>query len=234
MLLAMVVVLAGIFAWWPFGQSRESASEPSRRWELRWTSRNKQQTREAAAGSHRVVFVGDSITQNWESEGSSVWKQHYADRQALNLGISSDLTQHVLWRVQHTDFGQPKPELFVLLVGTNNSADYSAEEIAAGVKAIVTALRQNASEAKILLLAIFPRGDTLDDPRRAVNEVTNKRIAELADGQDVRFLDINHEFTDEDGSTRLELMPDALHLNEAGYAAWAAAMEPTITQLLDE
>lgn len=48
--------------------------------------------------SAEVVFLGDSITQGWESEGKEVWARRFAPRKALNLGISGDRTQHVLWR----------------------------------------------------------------------------------------------------------------------------------------
>lgn len=234
LILGMSIVCAAVLVWWPFGQTREPADEPSRRWEYRWLGRHKRITRRAATGSHPIVFVGDSITQNWEDAGLSVWEQYYAKRQALNLGIASDKTQNVLWRVQQTEFGEQQPKLIVLLVGTNNSAEYSAEETASGVKSIIEVLQQKAPKAKILLMAIFPRGEALDDPRRAVNEATNEILANFANDDRITFLNINREFTHDDGSTNLELMPDALHLSETGYAAWAEAMEPTLAELLSQ
>ncbi len=188
----------------------------------------------AAKGSHRLVFLGDSITQNWEKAGRRVWEQYYMDRAPLNLGIASDKTQHVLWRVLNTEFGKQQPELVVVLVGTNNSAEYTADEIAAGVASIIEALRKQTPESKVLLLAIFPRGEALQDPRREVNDAANGLLSELAEKQGVEFLDISHKFTHDDGSTNLDLMPDALHLNAVGYAVWAEAMEPSLTELIAE
>ena len=231
-LLATMIILAGILIGWPFRASRTPANQPSSRWDLRWFNRHKELKRDASTRCSRIVFLGDSITQNWETAGKATWDQYYEPRNALNLGISSDKTQHVLWRVLDTEFGK-QPELIVLLVGTNNSLEYSPAEVTSGVEAIIQALREKAPASKLLLLALFPRGEILDDSRREVNEQVNKLIARFDDDERVTYLDVNHVFTNEDGSTKLELMPDALHPNDAGYAAWAAAMEPTIEELLE-
>ena len=232
-MLAALGFTAGIYATWPLSKTVPPANKPIKRWELQWFKRHRQMKREAINNACRIVFVGDSITQNWETAGRATWEQYYEARNALNLGISSDKTQHVLWRVLDTEFGN-QPELIVLLVGTNNSLEYSPEEVTSGVEAIIEALQEKAPNSKLLLLAIFPRGETLDDPRREVNEQVNKLIARFDDDKRVSYLDVNHVFTNEDGSTKLELMPDALHPNDAGYAAWAAAMEPAIEELLEK
>ena len=58
-----------------------------------------------------VIFIGDSITQNfiarpsrnWTSVGKDVWDKHYAGRNALDFGVGADATQNVLWRMDHMD-----------------------------------------------------------------------------------------------------------------------------------
>src|SRR5687768_12685447 len=52
-------------------------------------------------GDVDLLFIGDSITQSWEEAGKDVWAKHYAKRKAVNLGISGDGTQHVLWRLDN-------------------------------------------------------------------------------------------------------------------------------------
>ncbi|MEM8947290.1 MAG: GDSL-type esterase/lipase family protein [Planctomycetota bacterium] len=231
--LLAALAIAGAF-WWPFGQARDSASVPCRRWELRWLNRHRQLCRQAAAGPHDLVFVGDSITQNWETDGSEVWQKYYAHRNALNLGIASDRTQHVLWRMANTDLSKALPKLIVLLVGTNNSADDEATETAAGVEAIVLELKHKCPTAKILLMAIFPRGEEANDSRRLRNDETNAIIKRLADDESIFFADIGARLANPNGAASIALMPDALHLNAEGYAAWAAAIEPNVQSLLGE
>lgn len=46
-------------------------------------------------------MIGDSITHGWENQGKGVWDKYYKDRKAINLGLSGDRTDHVLWRRQN-------------------------------------------------------------------------------------------------------------------------------------
>ena len=74
-------------------------------------------------GQAEVIFVGDSITQGWELNGKDAWNKYYAPRHALNLGIGSDHTQHVLWRLDHGNLDGLKPKVAVVLIGVNNIPD---------------------------------------------------------------------------------------------------------------
>ena len=68
------------------------------------------------------------------------------------------------------------------MIGTNNAGSNTADEIAAGVTAIVKELRTRLPEAKILLLGVFPRSPKPDATRKKLEEV-NRQIAKLDDGQ---------------------------------------------------
>ena len=92
-----------------------------------------------------LIFIGDSITHGWEGGGKEVWQKYYAKRNAVNLGIGGDQTQHVLWRLDHGNIDGISPKLAVLMIGTNNAGSNKPEEIAAGVKAIVEKLRDEVA-----------------------------------------------------------------------------------------
>src|SRR5262249_45370376 len=91
-------------------------------------------------------------------------------------------------------------------------------------------------QAKILLLAIFPRGDVpRDNPpdkRRKVNEGANALLAKLDDGKQVKFLDIGSKFPDPTSAEFKSIFPDLLHPNEQGYQIWADAIKPVLTEWL--
>jgi lysophospholipase L1-like esterase len=53
-----------------------------------------------------IIFVGDSITQNWRAAGKEVWDKEFAPRNALDFGVSSDQTQNVLWRLDNYPIGR--------------------------------------------------------------------------------------------------------------------------------
>jgi lysophospholipase L1-like esterase len=186
------------------------------------------------AGNVDLLFLGDSITQGWESAGKDVWEKFYGERKAMNAGIGGDRTQHILWRLENGNIDGISPKLAVLMIGTNNSANNTSEQIAAGVKAIVAKLRKALPQTKVLVLAIFPRGPNKDDVRRKVNEGANAIIQSVADGRMVHYLDIGPKFLEEDGTLSKEIMPDLLHLSPAGYTIWAESIDDKVAQLLGE
>jgi hypothetical protein len=49
-------------------------------------------------GRCELVFLGDSITEGWLTDGKGVWNDAYAQYKPVNLGIGGDEVQHLLWR----------------------------------------------------------------------------------------------------------------------------------------
>lgn len=190
-------------------------------------------------GEAQLVFLGDSITQGWEGAGKQAWEQHFAPLKAANFGIGGDRTEHVLWRLENGNFDGLKPKAIVLMIGTNNTGHQKpggyqcpAEQTAAGVKAILEKLKAKCPGAKILLLAIFPRGVDGNDAFRKQNEATNLLIKANADDKTVFFMDIGQKFLQPDGTLTQEIMPDRLHLSPKGYDIWTEAIEAKVKELL--
>jgi lysophospholipase L1-like esterase len=197
-------------------------------------------------GEAQLVFLGDSITQGWEGRGKEVWAKYWAPLKAANFGVGGDRTEHVLWRLEHGNFDGLKPKEIVLMIGTNNTGHQgrsqkelngavyqcTAQQTAKGVKAIVEKLKEKCPGAKILLLAIFPRGEKPTDKLRQQNEETNAIIKKLADGKTVYWMDINSKFLAPDGTLSRDIMPDLLHPNDKGYEIWAEAIAPKVKELM--
>jgi beta-glucosidase len=211
----------------------EPAPRPDRGWQDRQTSLNQ---RVSEAGEKaQVIFIGDSITQGWEGEGKQVWARYYARRNAVNLGISGDRTQHVLWRLDHGNLEGLKPKAAVVMIGTNNSnaEDNTPGQIAGGVAAIVKKLRDKLPETKVLLVAIFPRGENFN-PQRGKLLQANQVLQRLADGKNVLWIDFGYRLVTAEGLIPHDLMPDYLHLTRRGYEIWAQAIEPTLSNVLGD
>lgn len=198
-----------------------------------WRQRDAAMTARAKQGDVDLAFIGDSITQGWEGRGKNVWEQFYAARKPINLGIGGDRTEHVIWRLTHGNLGSIKPKVAVLMIGTNNTGHFmqDPEEVAAGVREILDILQQRLPDTKVVLHGVFPRGRTEFDPGRINNLGINQMIRRFHDGQRVHYLDIGDQFLEADGSISSEIMPDALHLSEAGYVRWAEALEPKLKEL---
>ncbi|MHB9007324.1 MAG: platelet-activating factor acetylhydrolase IB subunit [Limisphaerales bacterium] len=214
-----------------------SAVEPVPRPDAWWQDRHKAfNQRVAEVGSKaRIIFIGDSITQGWEGDGKEVWSKYYAAREAVNLGIGGDRTQHVLWRLDNGNLAGLKPKVAVVMIGTNNSngEDNTVEQIAEGVTAIVQKLRDRLPETKVLLVAIFPRGEN-PNPQRGKLLQINQILQKLGDNQQVFWLDFGHQFVTAEGRIPRELMPDFLHLSPKAYALWAESIEGLVSQILGD
>lgn len=186
-------------------------------------------------GDYDIEFIGDSITQNWEGPGKKVWEEFYGHRKVINMGVSGDRTQHVLWRFEQGQLNGIKAKVAVVMIGTNNSGtnENTEAEILEGVTAIVNQIRQRQPDTKIILLGIFPRGETFCGQRGKLLQV-NQALARLDDGKNIFFLDIGSQLVENDGSISPGIMKDHLHPSEAGHRIWASAMEPKIRELLHE
>ena len=197
---------------------------------------HKQFVEKAKAADTDLLFLGDSITAGWNGQ-KQIWDEHFGKYKPANFGIGGDRTQHVLWRIENGELEPPmKPKTIVLMIGTNNSASDPAEKIAAGIEKIVTTARQKTG-AKVLLLAVFPRGETEEKAakqRRVIKEV-NERIKKLDDGgKTVRYLDIGEKFMNADGTISQEIMRDYLHLTEKGYQIWAEALDGPLKEMMGD
>jgi lysophospholipase L1-like esterase len=180
----------------------------------------------AKKGDVNVLFVGDSITDAWRGKAAKpTWEKHFAPLKSANFGIGGDRTEHVLWRLQNAELEGISPKVIVLMIGTNNTGANSAEEIAGGIKAIVKTIQEKAPKTKVLLLAVFPRGEKPGTAVRDKIATINKSIASLDDGgKTVKYLDIGEKFLEKDGHLTKEIMPDFLHLSARGYEIWGDAI----------
>ncbi len=189
-------------------------------------------------GDFDVLFLGDSITYLWtvgEGDisgylgGKRLFDQYFGDMKVANFGIPGDSTQGVLWRLQNGEGQGHKPKAVMLMIGTNNmNSNTSGAEVAEGIGAVVLQLRNDFPDARILLLAIFPRGSSPTDANRLKVEEANRIIARLDDQEHVFFMNINSRFLDEKGGLIGFRPSDNLHPIEEGYEIWASAVAPTL------
>ncbi len=200
-----------------------------------WMKRHESFNQRVTKGNVDLIFIGDSITHGWEGRGKDVWAKYYAKRNAVNLGIGGDRTQHVLWRLDNGNIKNINPKLAVVMIGTNNSGDgrNTAEEMIDGVTAVIDKLRAKLPKMEVLLLDIFPRGQRINAQRGKILQV-NQVLSRLGHQPHVHFLRIGQNFVSPDGSIAKDIMPDFLHLTPKGYEIWAKSIEPTLAKLMGE
>jgi lysophospholipase L1-like esterase len=206
-----------------------------------WMRQHNGYVEKAKAGNIDLYMLGDSITDFWGNQPRfrANWDKNLGGWKPGDFGISGDRTQHVLWRITHGELDGVKPRVVVLMIGTNNLPPNPAitpntpEETARGIKAIVEVLKEKQPQAKILLLAVFPRADARagTDIMEKIDKV-NEIIATYDDGKQVKFLNINKAFLNAEGKLTTAIMPDLLHPGERGYQLWADAIRPQLTEWL--
>ena len=227
------------------GAARPSASEAIQKQDTgAFLKKHESFLARGKSGPVGLLFLGDSITERWHI-APHIWDAYYGKYQPANFGVGGDRTQNLIWRIEHGELDGLAPKVAVLMLGTNNSLDYSADEIAAADRKIVGMIRARLPDTKILVLGIFPRGprDPKGNPitQAAVDEAArrmqtidavNRDLARLEDGKTIRFLDINQVFLGQDGRIPVSIMPDQLHPGAAGYQLWADAMRPLLDSML--
>ncbi len=195
----------------------------------------------AKKGDIDLLFMGDSITDWWRNPGrgepingaipyggKAVFEKHFGSMRTANFGIAGDTTQGVLFRLRDGEGEGFKPKAIMLMIGTNNTGRNSAPEIAMGVADVVFELRKDFPDAKILLLAIFPRSS---GAQKEINEI-NPMISALNDGQHVFYMNIGSKFLAADGSIPKDIMSDGLHPTSKGYEIWANAVQDKLMELM--
>lgn len=222
-----------------------------------WDRRHEAKLKEIAEGpkEYDFVFLGDSITHNWEGwsdpididvvdrayrngvlkfpngPGRKVYEEMKRDYRLLNLGVGGDSTQHVLWRLGHGEMDGYRTKGVMLMIGANNTSG-TPEDVARGVRAVLSKIEEKQPRAKILLLPVFPAGERADSPIRLRHAAINRIIRSFADGGRIVWCDFTERFLEKDGSISPKTMPDFLHPIEEGYRIWRVGIEPSMRRML--
>ena len=211
----------------------------------RWQADHAKRDVRLQKGNVDLLLIGDSITHGWKRH-PELLNQFFGDQQVVNLGHPADKTENILWRLANHNMENISPKVAIVLAGTNNSNDdeYTEEQIAGGMEAIVQLLRAKLPDTQILLLGIFPRGsrdqrinlksgltEAAMNPQWEKIDRVNRIIETFSDGEHIIYLNINPAFLNDNGDLPVTVMPDLLHPNGKGYEVWGRAIMPTLEKM---
>ena len=214
-----------------------------------WHARHEEKLARIRQGHFDLVFLGDSITQDWEQHGppewrdfAPEWQRFYGDRHAVDLGFKGDSTCHLLWRLEHGELDAISPRVAIVLIGANNFGHIhtDADETFDGIQAIVDVIHRRLPQTHIVLLGVLPsmRSDWVSTNTTRLNDrlqgiPTHRFYVTYADVGDL-FLTRGRVDATKFIDPRLTPPAPPLHPTAQVQAEIAGRIEPIISRLLQD
>lgn len=186
-----------------------------------------------APGENRVVFMGDSITDNWGKEQA----QFFPGKPYINRGISGQTTPQMLIRFRPEVIAL-KPKVVVILAGTNDIAGNTGPETLENIEDNLTSMAElaKANGIRVVLASLLPVCDYIrpQTARRPPQQILalNQWMKNYTAKNGFVYLDYFSATVDSSGMFKQELTYDGLHPNDAGYALMAPLAEQAIVDAL--
>ena len=216
-----------------------------------WRARHEAKLAEVRGRRIDLVWLGDSITQDWELDGpeewfrfAPVWQRFYGDRNALNLGFGGDNTAHLLWRMMNGELAGIQPKAAIILIGANNMGRvrWTAPQTIAGIQAVVDECRRRLPATKIILVGILPsiRNKYVTRTTELVNRELAQRFSPGA-APGLTYVDATRLFLKDGQVDRAQFFDDhltppnpPLHPTAQAQARLAEAIEPALAPMMGD
>jgi lysophospholipase L1-like esterase len=247
---ACLLILVSLFHCGMVSAQNFASTQPTARvehWQKRQFEINSYLKQSKDLAAVKLLFVGDSITDFWlldenpwvsgQKYGKKIWDQSFAtpgtENFALNIGISGDRLEHMLYRILpkaqgglgQLDAPTLNPEFMIVMLGINNSwaAEQPAtESIYQGVLTNLRALHARKPESRIVLQSLLPTNDSAKNKELVM--AVNKRLETLVGNSEFSnytvYLNLYPSFTDSSGVQISNYFTDGLHPNDTGYQVW--------------
>ncbi|CAM4108607.1 GDSL-type esterase/lipase family protein [Zobellia nedashkovskayae] len=218
---------------------KENLAAQSVQLEGEWWNKRHETINSRLKSNPDVILVGNSIFHTLEEEDrKEVWTKYLDKYRTVDMGISGDRTENVIWRIENGTLEGINPKVAIVLIGTNNTDGNhylnisTPEELAAGIFKICSLLTKKLPNIEILLMGILPYGYK-PNHRDNLNKATNELISSFPEkNSKIHYIDISSEYLDENGKVNKELMSDYLHPNAEGHLLMFKALDTDIQKLM--
>ena len=182
--------------------------------------------------SHRVVFMGNSIFDNWRNYDS----KYFTNNPYINRGISGQVTSQMLIRFRQ-DVIKLQPEVVVILAGTNdiaqNQGPISLDKIAGNIFSMIELAKAN--KIKVVLCSTLPSNSYSWRPNiKPAEQIIklNVMLKEYAKENRITYVDLYSLMVNEDKGMRKELGKDTVHPNQKGYKIMGDKIDKAIKKMI--
>ncbi len=199
-----------------------------------WGQKCRYQRENAAlppASAHRVVFLGDSITESWASFEPDFFVDDVLDR-----GISGQTTAQMLVRLR-SDVLDLHPAVVHILAGTNDVAGNTGPTSLADIQGNIASMVEQARAhgARVILASIPPAAAIPWRPQvqpMPAIAAMNEWLRRYAAREHLVYVDYHRMLSDGRGAFLPKLSGDGVHPNGAGYAVMRPLAAAAIRQAL--
>jgi len=190
-----------------------------------------QQLGAPSAGTNRVVFLGDSITEGWKLENSFPGKSY------VNRGISGQTTSQILLRFRQ-DVINLHPRVVVILAGTNDLAENTGPVTLRQVEGNFASMAQlgRANHIGVVLCSVLPTvhyswHPQVGNPAPRIAAL-NRWLAAYAAREHYVYVNYYIALKDAEGAMKHGLSLDGVHPSPAGYAVMTPLAQAGIDEAL--
>jgi len=187
---------------------------------------------ETKPGEHRVVFMGDSITEGWSNSLPEFWES----RTYVNRGISGQTTPQMLirFRPDVIDIGA---DIVVILAGTNDIAGNTGPTTLQAILGNVSSMAEiaQANDIAVIICSVLPAADYPWRPGLSPNEkipALNAMLQAYASDNDFYYLDYFGPMDDGQNGMIESLTTDGVHVTRSGYLLMSEMVEAAISETI--
>ncbi len=165
-----------------------------------------------------TVFLGDSLTESFDLV------KHFGRNDLRNRGMSGNMTDHVLYRLEEITNAQPA-KLF-LMIGINDLYQgFDPERVYDNILKIISSIREESSRTVCYIQSILPVNEARllsgNDINTTVYKMNRKLSEYCKEDAQLNYIDLHSEFLNNAGEMDTTYTYDGVHLTDAGYVLWA-------------
>ena len=184
-------------------------------------------------GKQRVVFMGDSITEEW----SNFYADYFDTEGYINRGIGGQTTPQMLIRFK-PDVIDLEPDIVVILAGTNdiagNTGPSNVKMITDNIFSMAELAR--AHQIKVVLSSILPVFEyewakEIKDVPATIDSV-NDELKKYVNDHGLVYLDYFSSMVDERKGLNKDYTYDGVHPNQDGYILMSSLAQKVLSRLL--
>ena len=194
-------------------------------------------------GFDKIVFLGNSIT-----EAGGDWGEKFGIQNIVNRGISGDMTEGVLKRID--EIIHYKPIAVFLLIGINDifNADLPEREnitpeyVSNNILKISNNIVEGSPSTKVFIQTTLPINDEIYTKEKGwfpkhsvplINQINdiNGLLKKKCKNTSFRVLDLHSIFINENGLLNESYTTDGVHLNQNGYTTWVNFIKDIVLSL---